>query len=302
MPELLTETFGVYASLVLQIARIVGLLVAAWIFFRLIDSALKRIPLVVPLGDSIKTARIEQRAETLRGVMRSVSKIVVFVILGLMISSELGFSLAPVLASVGVAGIAIGFGAQSLVKDVFAGFFILLEDQFGVGDVVRIGEHSGVVEHMTLRVTVLRNLEGEVHVIPNGNIQVVTVLTKDWGRAVVDVTVAYKEDLGRVFKLLDQVGLRLAADWSDRVMEKPTLLGIENISPDGVTIRMIVRTPPTKRWDVVREWRRRIKEEFDKHEIEVPQRATVFLETDDRKTTTDAKGNVVEEGREKKKR
>jgi small conductance mechanosensitive channel len=283
MPEFLTETFGAYAPLIPQLVRIIGLIAASWIAFRLIDSALKRVPLVVPLGDHRRTTRIEQRAETLRRVMRSISKIVVFVILGLMVSSELGFSLAPVLASVGVAGIAIGFGAQSLVKDVFSGFFILLEDQFGVGDVVRIGDHAGVVEHMTLRVTVLRNLEGEVHVIPNGYIQVVTVLTKDWARAVVDVTVAYKEDLDRVFQLLQKVGARLAKDWPDRVTEAPAVLGVEKLAADGVTIRMVARTPPMKQWDVVREWRRRIKDEFDKAGVEVPQRSAILLEPEGEK-------------------
>jgi small conductance mechanosensitive channel len=278
MPEFLTETFGPYASLIPRFVRIVGLLAVSWVVFRVIDSALKRLPLVVPLSDQQKTTRIEQRAETLRRVMRSISKIVVFVILGLMISSELGFSLAPVLASVGVAGIAIGFGAQSLVKDVFSGFFILLEDQFGVGDVVRIGEYSGVVEHMTLRVTVLRNLEGEVHVVPNGNIQVVTVLTKDWARAVVDVTVGYKEDLTRIFKLLEDVASRLARDWPDRITERPAILGIERLDADGVIIRMVARTPPMMRWEVIREWRRRIKEAFDKEGIDVPQRIAMLID------------------------
>jgi small conductance mechanosensitive channel len=278
MPEFLTETFGPYASLIPRLLRIVGLLAVSWVDFRVIDSALKRLPLVVPLSDQQKTTRIEQRAETLRRVMRSISKIVVFVILGLMISSELGFSLAPVLASVGVAGIAIGFGAQSLVKDVFSGFFILLEDQFGVGDVVRIGEYSGVVEHMTLRVTVLRNLEGEVHVVPNGNIQVVTVLTKDWARAVVDVTVGYKEDLTRIFKLLEDVASRLARDWPDRITERPAILGIERLDADGVIIRMVARTPPMMRWEVIREWRRRIKEAFDKEGIDVPQRIAMLID------------------------
>ena len=108
------------------------------------------------------------------------------------IISELGFDIGPILASAGIAGLAIGFGAQSLVKDVISGFFILFEDQYGVGDVVKIGDLSGVVERMTLRVTVLRNLEGQVHVIPNGNIHTVTVMTKEWARAVVDVTVSLK--------------------------------------------------------------------------------------------------------------
>ena len=134
---------------------------------------------------------MDQRAETLRLIVRSVVKFALIVFVGLTISSELGFNIAPLLASVGIVGVAVGFGAQSLVKDVISGFFILLEDQYSVGDVIRVGTSSGVVERMSLRATVLRNLEGRVHIIPNGTIQTVTVLTKEWARAVVEVTVSY---------------------------------------------------------------------------------------------------------------
>src|SRR5262249_8620343 len=154
---------------------------------------LKRLRLLVPPADALGFARATQRAETLRQIVRSVVKFALFIFVGLTITSDFGFNIAPLLASVGIAGVAIGFGAQSLVKDVISGFFILLEDQYGVGDVIKVGEHSGVVEHMSLRATVLRNLEGQVHVIPNGTIQAVTVLTKEWARAVVDVTVGYSE-------------------------------------------------------------------------------------------------------------
>src|SRR5438093_11169129 len=122
----------------------------------------------------------------------------------LMISSELGFNIGPVLASAGIVGLAVGFGAQSLVKDVISGFFILFEDQFGVGDVVKIGDFTGVVERMTMRATVLRNLEGQVHVVPNGNIPHVTVMTKEWARAVLDVTVRHEEELKRIFYTLER--------------------------------------------------------------------------------------------------
>src|SRR5262249_28448736 len=180
------------------------------------------------------------------------------------VGSELGYNISGVWASVGIAGLAVGFGAQSLVKDVISGFFILFEDQYGVGDVVKIGDFSGVVEHMTLRSTVLRNLEGHVHVVPNGNIQNVTVMTKEWARAVLDVVVPHSENLSRVFQVLQNIGMKLAQDWPDRVLEKPTVLGVEKIDDLGITIRCIVKTPPFKQADVVREWRLRVKEEFDR--------------------------------------
>ena len=169
-------------------------------------------------------------------------------------------------------GLAVGFGAQSLVKDVISGFFILFEDQFGVGDVVKIGEFSGVVEQMTLRSTVLRNLEGQLHVVPNGNIQNVTVMTKDWARAVLDVTVRYEEPLGKVFDALQRVGKHLAQDMPDRISDQPTILGIEKLDDSGVMIRCVVKTPPFKTADVLREWRRRAKDEFDRCWIQFSQK------------------------------
>jgi small conductance mechanosensitive channel len=158
------------------------------------------------------------------------------------------------------------------VKDVISGFFILLEDQYGVGDVIRVGEHAGTVEQMSLRATVLRNLEGQVHVIPNGGIQTVTVLSKEWARAVVDITIGYKEDMDEVFRTLDRISERLYKEWPDRVLERPSILGIEDMNTDGIKIRVVAKTPPLKQWDVMREWRRRIKEEFGRRGIEFSQR------------------------------
>ena len=131
---------------------------------------------------------------------------------------------------------------------------------------------------MTLRVTVLRNLEGQVHVVPNGNIQMVTVLTKEWARAVVDLTVSHAEKLSRIYDVLARVGDGLAEDLPDRVLEKPKLLGIERLNEDGVTLRMTVKTAPLRQWDVAREWRRRIKEEFDREGIEIPQKPFMKLD------------------------
>ena len=235
--------------------------------------------LLIPSSDVLGVARVEQRTETLRLVVRSVSRAVLILLVVLMISAELGFNIGPVLASAGIVGLAVGFGAQSLVKDVISGFFILFEDQFGIGDVVKIGDFTGDVERMTLRATVLRNLEGQVYVVPNGNIQNVTVMTKDWARAVLDLTVSHKEELARVFDVLQRIGARLAQDWPDRVLEQPTVLGVEKLDEAGVTIRSVVKTPPFKQADVLREWRRRVKDEFDKAGIELAQKTLAHTET-----------------------
>ena len=274
MTEFLREILGpVYAPVVIPGFRIGWILLIAYLILKIIDSGLTRLRLLIPSSDVIGVARVEQRTETLRHIIRSVSKTVVVVLVLLTISSELGFNIGPVLASAGIVGLAVGFGAQSLVKDVISGFFILFEDQFGVGDVVKIGDFSGVVEQMTLRATMLRNLEGQVYVVPNGNIQNVTVMTKEWARAVLDVTVPHKEELSRVFDVLQKVGARLAQDWPDRILDQPSVLGVERLDDSGVTIRSIVKTPPFKQSDVLREWRRRVKDEFDRAGIEFAHRS-----------------------------
>jgi moderate conductance mechanosensitive channel len=278
MTQYLRETFGfIYAPIIIPLIRIAWILVIGYLVLKVIDSGLSRLRLLLPHGDVIGVARVEQRAETLRHIVRSVCKGVLIVVILLTVSSELGFDIGPVLASAGIVGLAIGFGAQSLVKDVISGFFILLEDQYGVGDVVKIENFSGVVERMTLRATVLRNLEGEVHVIPNGNIHSVTVLTKEWARAVVDVTVPYKENLGNVFQVLQRVNSRLAQDIPEQILDQPAILGVERLDESGVTVRAVVKTPPLKQFDVMREWRRRIKEEFDRVGIDFASKGAVTI-------------------------
>jgi small-conductance mechanosensitive channel len=278
MPQLVRDIFGsVPVVYLVRAIHIVFILVLAYIVYKTIDSGLNRLRMIIPSDDLMGHARMKQRTETLRSVVRSVSKAIIILLVILQIGSELGFlaSLAPLLATAGIGGLAVGFGAQSLVKDVISGFFILLEDQFGVGDVVKIGDFSGVVERMTLRATVLRNLEGQVHVVPNGNIQNVTVMTKEWARAVLDLTFPHEEPIGRTFEVLERVGARLAREWPDSVLEQPTILGVEKIDDSGVTIRSIVKTPPFKNAEVLREWRLRAKEEFDRAGIRFAQKLPV---------------------------
>ena len=273
MPQSLAEILGrLYVPTLIPVIRIGWVLIAGYLILKLIDSALNRLRLLIPSSDVLGVARVEQRTATLRQIIRSVTKAILILVVVLTISSELGFNIGPVLASAGIAGLAVGFGAQSLVKDVISGFFVLFEDQFGIGDVVKIGDFTGVVERMTLRATVLRNLEGQVYVVPNGNIQNVIVMTKGWSRAVLDVTVPHKEELARVFDVLQRIGARLAQDWPDRILEQPVVLGVEKLDDSGVTIRSIVKTPPFKHADVLREWRRRVKDEFDKAGIELAQK------------------------------
>jgi small conductance mechanosensitive channel len=272
MPQLRAIFDRVDSRFIVPAIHIVLILVLAYIVLKLIDSGLNRLRLIIPPPDMTGVARVQQRSETLRLIIRSVSRGVLLLVVVLQIGSELGFSLAPILAGAGIVGLAVGFGAQSLVKDVISGFFILFEDQFAVGDVVKVGDFTGVVERMTLRATVLRNLEGQVHVVPNGNIQHVTVMTKEWARAVLDITVRYDEDLGKIFDALQRVGASLVKDWPDRVLENPSILGVEKLDDSGVTIRSIVKTPPFKNADVLREWRRRVKEEFDRRGIQFVQK------------------------------
>jgi small conductance mechanosensitive channel len=273
MPQSLDDLFSlIRIPSVVSIIHIVSVLIVGYIIVRIIDSTLRRLPAFLGPVDVTGSARVKQRTETLRQIVRSVSRAVLILIVFLSIGDELGYNIQPILAGAGIVGLAVGFGAQSLVKDVISGFFILVEDQYGVGDVVKIGDFSGVVEMMTLRSTVLRNLEGQVHIVPNGNIPHVTVMTKDWARAVLDVTVRYDEQISRIFEALDRVGKRLAQDHPDRVLEKPTVLGVEKLDDTGVTVRSIVKTPPFKQADVLREWRRGVKEEFDRSGIQFAQK------------------------------
>jgi moderate conductance mechanosensitive channel len=277
MPQLLRYLNSLDNRYIVPLVHIIVIIVFAYLILRLVDSGLRRLRSVIHAEDLLGVPRASQRTETLSHIIRSIAKWILIVFVLFEIGAELGFidrnGLDKIWASAGIATLALAFGAQSLVKDVISGFFILFEDQFGVGDVVKIGDFSGVVEKMTLRATVLRNLEGQVHVVPNGNIQHVTVMTKEWARAVLDVTLRIDEDLEKIFAALQRVATRLAADFPDRVLETPTTLGVEKLDDTGMTIRSIVKTPPYKQADVLREWRRRVKEEFDRAGIQFTQKA-----------------------------
>ncbi|MBW3573080.1 MAG: mechanosensitive ion channel family protein, partial [Gemmatimonadetes bacterium] len=214
----------------------------------------------------------EQRTRTLLSLLRSVGVVIIAVMTLFMVLGALGVLLGPLLAGAGVVGLAVSFGAQSLVKDVISGLFMLFENQFGVGDVIRIEGVSGAVEQMTLRIVVLRDVHGVVHIVPNGQITKVSNLTRSWARVVLDVGVAYKEDPDRVIQVMKQVGAELWDDpeWRPVLLEEIQVPGVESFMDSAVTFRMWAKVLPLKQWDVGRELRRRLKVRFDQEGIEIP--------------------------------
>ncbi|HUX07936.1 MAG TPA: mechanosensitive ion channel family protein [Acidobacteriota bacterium] len=213
-----------------------------------------------------------KRIETMVAVLRHVVSITIIAVASLVVISELGFDLTPILTTVGITGLAISFGAQSLVKDIISGFFMLIEDQVRVGDVVKIESHGGIVEALTLRTITLRDLQGNVHIIPNGEITAITNMTKEYGRMVLDIGVAYKEDVDRVMKLLADIGEQMQQEepYNEEITEPVEILGVEDFADSAVIIRMRITTTPIKQWAVAREFRRRIKKRFDAEGIEIP--------------------------------
>jgi len=231
----------------------------------------KFVRLVEDEGRSTRSER-EKRADTIASIINTTSWIFFGVIVLFMILREFNVNITPLLTGAGVAGLAIAFGAQSVIKDFLYGFFLLAEDQIRVGDVVKLGEHSGVVERITIRTTRLRSLDGNVHIIPNGEIKAVINMTHGWSRALVDVDVAYKEDLDRVMAIIEAVaaGLQKEDKYKKSIIEKPKVLGVEKLGDSGITIRLIVKTTPLKQWEITRELRKRIKTAFDRAGIEIP--------------------------------
>jgi small conductance mechanosensitive channel len=213
------------------------------------------------------------RVATLGRVFHYASSAVIFVVAGTLILDTLGMSIAPILATAGVAGLAIGFGAQSLIKDYFTGFFLLLEDQIRVGDVVEIAGKAGVVEEVTLRYVRLRDGEGFVHFIPNGEIKLVSNRTRVFARAVVDVGVGYGVNIEQALAVMREVGQAMRADpaWSSRLAADTEVLGVEKLDSSAVVLRAQLRVVPAlERDNVRREFQKRLKQAFDERGIELP--------------------------------
>lgn len=223
-------------------------------------------------SDVVASGRRATRAASLGHLARNLTGVVVSAIALIMILAELGFNLAPIVAGAGILGIAIGFGAQSLVADFLSGVFMLLEDQYGVGDIVDLGEASGVVEDVQLRVTRLRAVDGTVWYVRNGEIVRVGNMSQNWSRALLDIGVGYGSDVQRVKDLMLEVARDLAAEdeWRALVLDEPEVWGVEELAADAVVVRLVVKTTPGKQWSVARELRQRIKARFDSEGVEIP--------------------------------
>lgn len=213
-----------------------------------------------------------RRAETLGRVLRYVISVAIVLIVILLILNQFGISIAPILGAAGVVGIAIGFGAQSLVRDYFNGIFLLLENQIAKGDVVTIVDKTGVVEDVTLRYVQLRDYEGSVHYIPNGLIKTVTNMSRGFAYAVVDIGVAYRENVDQVMQVIEDEGRKLRDDpvFGERVLEPLELAGVDSLGDSAVVIRGRFRVQPLQQWSVRREFLRRVKLRFDADGIEIP--------------------------------
>jgi moderate conductance mechanosensitive channel len=240
----------------------------------------ERLSLGQPRAATVDPARVLagerrlQRTQALGSVLSSSVSILVFTIAIVMILGEMGVSLGPILASAGIAGVALGFGAQNLVKDFLAGIFVVVDDQYGVGDVIDSGLATGTVEEVGLRITRLRDLNGVIWYVRNGEVVRVGNKTQGWAMATIDVMVAYDEDLGKVNSIIERVTDELAEDeeWQSKIVEKAKILGVESMAGDAVTIRVMIKTAPLLSMDVARELRARLKEAFDDAGIRVPLR------------------------------
>lgn len=215
---------------------------------------------------------IEKRVDTLSHVIHRTILLVAVVIGLLTILPELGINIGALLAGAGLVGLAVGFGAQSLVKDVISGLFILVENQYGKGDVVNVAGVGGLVEDVNLRRTLLRDLDGAVHTIPNGEITVASNLTRQWSRVNMNVSVAYGEDLDRVMAVINRVGEQLAQDpdFGPLITGAPRALRVDDFGDSGIEIKILGETQPIRQWDVMGEMRKRLKRAFDEEGIEIP--------------------------------
>ena len=251
----------------LRVVFIIGaILVALWLFRAVIRRIQTLLAGVAPTPEQAK------RAATLTHIVRDIVVVAVVAIGGMLVLAEIGIDLKPILAAAGIGGLAIGFGAQSVVKDVISGFFLLLENQVRVGDVVNIGGTGGLVEGITLRTIVLRDLAGNVHIIPHGGVDRVTNMTKDYSRYVFDVGVAYREDPDEVMRVLKEIGDELCQDpdFAPDILEPLEILGVDKFADSAVIVRCRITTKPIQQWRVGREMNRRIKKTFDARGIEIP--------------------------------
>ncbi|MHB8168905.1 MAG: mechanosensitive ion channel family protein [Thermoleophilia bacterium] len=255
--------------------RVVAIILGAVVFYYVFRTVFRRLIKVAArkVGDSDLVSREqEMRARTLGGIVRGLIIVILVIIVFLMVLRELGYDIGPLLAGAGIAGIAVGLGAQTLVRDLIGGFFVLLEGQFYIDDIIEVGDVRGRVEAIRLRTTLIRDSEGILHIVPNGEMRVVSNLTKGWSRVVLDITIDISEDIDRAIDVIREAARGAAMDDSPvavYIKEGPDVLGVESIVGKQVTLRVAARTEPFKDLEVAREIRKRVAMAMAKSELKV---------------------------------
>jgi moderate conductance mechanosensitive channel len=264
-----TETFRAWLPELKAALRILIILVAAWVAQMVVRRVVRRIRIHFAARANGEEAK---RIETLGRVIRYTLTVLMLLVAGMLILNEVGVSIAPILGAAGVVGVAVGFGAQSLIKDYFTGFFLLVENQIRVGDVVEIADKTGLVEEITLRRVRLRGYDGSVHYVSNGLITTVTNMSTEFAQAVIDVGIAYKADIDAAFDVIRQVArdMRAHPQFTPRILDDLDLAGVESLADSAVVIRCRIKVLPLEQWSVRREFNKRVKEALDRAGIEIP--------------------------------
>lgn len=263
--------------------HIIIILLMSWLAFKLSSRVI-----ILLRGMILERAdnKLEElkRIETLSRVFRYLTSVIITIVTGMLLLSELGISIAPILAGAGVVGLAVGFGAQSLVKDFFSGFFLLLENQVRQGDVVEVAGKSGLVQEITLRYVKLTDYNGNVHFIPNGIITTVTNMSREFAFAVMDIGVGYREDVDEVIAIMRAVGADMRTDdnFAMKILEDLEIAGVENLADSAVIIKCRFKVMSLEQWGVRREFLKRIKRAFDEHDIEIPFRQLTIYQGQDK--------------------
>lgn len=255
--------------------RVFIMMVFAWIVMKVLQKFLHRLEnslIIKSVAEGEPPSESQKRIETIVRLIKQGVFLAFWLTFGLVILKEFGVEVAPILASAGVVGLAVGFGAQNLVRDVIAGFFVILENQIRVGDVAIVNGTGGLVEHINFRTTVLRDQAGVVHIFPNGSISTLSNLTSEWSAYVFDIGIAYAEDTDHVIEIMQKVGSEMLQDgkFGKYMIEAPEIFGVDKFDESAVIIKGRIKTKPIRQWDVGREFLRRIKYAFDKNNIEIP--------------------------------
>jgi small conductance mechanosensitive channel len=272
MPELNWDTVAIWlASHGIRILVIA--IVAAVLWFALnkfLPPFLRRVVARTEYKESKEG--LEKRTKTLLSVFKGIGRVFIIIVAIVTILDEVGIAITPVLAGFGIAGVAVGFGAQTLIRDYIAGIFVILENQYRVGDVVRIADIGGLVEEITLRKTVLRDLDGIVHHIPNGEIKTASNFTRHFSRVNLNISVSYRTDLDHAISVINRVGKELASDekWRERIISPPKVERVDNLGTSGIEIKILGDVKPIQQWAVMGELRLRLKKAFDAEGIEIP--------------------------------